>query len=526
MSEELAAALDLDLGWRRVLLDSEDRLFVKHPYETALVELDRGAWLDALREALRTDHYAPSPMSICDVPKGDGSIRPGGLLTLADRVVYAACVGACLPAMQTAMRGGATDCDFGLRLRGNSEEPRWTRSRFEGWDLFRKKTLAGLEQGFSHLLISDLSGYYENIDIATLISDLRQAAAPFVVLGILQACLNRWAVVGGRGVPQGHSASDMLAKLYLNAVDQNLLGLGIKHVRYVDDYRLFCRSRVEAKRAFVQLIRLLRRRGLNVHAGKSRIHRADAAKTIVEDVAPVLDTIRKKFIREIAAIFDMDASGLSVADADGLLKENPEEAPLTVIREAFKAFFVDEMDGQFRKTLFHFLLGRLGKAKDRYALDYCQGILESHPEETEAILRYFRACEAERDVESSVARFAASDDAIYPYQLYQITDWRRGFDGPVDPSLLAVARRSAFDGGQPLFLRAACGELLAVHGTVGDLERIEVSYPDAQGDLERATLICALRRMEPGRRNAFLGRVQADGDFCRRASRWVRSAGQ
>lgn len=49
------------------------------------------------------------------------------------------------------------------------------------------------------------------------------------------------------------------------------------------------------------------------------------------------------------------------------------------------------------------------------------------------------------------------------------------------------------------------------------MERIEREYADAATDLERADIASALARMEKGRRNAFYGRIRADGILIARA---------
>jgi retron-type reverse transcriptase len=106
---------------------------------------------------------------------------------------------------------------------------------------------------------------------------------------LLSKCLNKWSLVGGRGVTQGHTPSDILAKLYLNSVDRNLSSLGFAHYRYVDDFRIFCRSLPEARRALMDLTQLLRRRGLQLASEKLEIFRADQARTKIAGIPTVRD---------------------------------------------------------------------------------------------------------------------------------------------------------------------------------------------------------------------------------------------
>ena len=271
MSETLADLLDLKLAWRRVEADIPDRVFVCHPYEVKLIKLDLEGWLNSLHEHVRNDKYHPNPLVVCDAPKGNGLVRPGGHLSVDDRVIYAACVGACFPEIHQALSWSQGSIDFSYRLSIDSGEIEWLRNQFVGWKDFRVKSLSKIAEGISYVVFADISGYYESIDVSLLISDLKQIRAPIEVVNQLSACLNRWAQVRGRGIPQGHSPSDILGKLYLNSVDRSLQTMDYTHYRYVDDFRIFCHNRVEAKKALVDLTRLLRKRGLSLQSAKSEI---------------------------------------------------------------------------------------------------------------------------------------------------------------------------------------------------------------------------------------------------------------
>src|SRR5688572_31558334 len=77
MSVALAELLDLETAWRRVKHDIKERAFLTLPYEVELVETDLQAWIESIRQALRSGQYNPGPMTICEVPKGRGLVRPG-----------------------------------------------------------------------------------------------------------------------------------------------------------------------------------------------------------------------------------------------------------------------------------------------------------------------------------------------------------------------------------------------------------------------------------------------------------------
>jgi hypothetical protein len=300
------------------------------------------------------------------VPKGNGLIRPGGHLSYADRLIYAACVGACFPAIHKALKWSQGVIDFSYQLALDPANPEWIRDRFVGWKSFDEKSVARIGAGAAFVVVADISAFYENIDIGLLVSDVRATGAPKPAVDQLSVCLNKWAQVSGRGIPQGQTPSDILAKLYLNTVDQNLKNMGYEHLRYVDDFRVFCGSEVEAKQLLVDLSRLLRRRGLNLQSAKSEILPANEAQTKIEEVTVALRSILREFIAEVVQQSGHDDPYIEVNQADEILVESVDETPIEVIRRAYQQYFVED-DHQFNKTLLRFLLKRLGKQSDDFA---------------------------------------------------------------------------------------------------------------------------------------------------------------
>jgi hypothetical protein len=166
---------------------------------------------------------------------------------------------------------------------------------------------------------------------------------------------------------------------------------------------------------------------------------------------------------------------------------------------------------------------RLGKQRDSFAAHHCVVLLEPYPEETPNILRYFGSVGPGADIESQIVDFMYSREMVYYYQLYQIIEWF--YERSTEPSerLIELVRRVAFDQALPRYLKTICTAFLGKFGVSADLERIASRYDEANDPSERVEIICSIRRMERGRRNAFLARVERDGEENVRAVRWVRS---
>ena len=209
--------------------------------------------------------------------------------------MYAAAVAAALPFLQTPLRWAQGTVDYAYQLLRQPRGAAWFRDKFPSWSQFREASLRQVQEAVQYVVVTDISGFYDAIDLATLLSDLRQVDVPAPLVELLATCLYRWANPLTRGIPQGQSASDVLAKVYLNSVDRNLRAMGYVHVRYVDDFRVFCRDRVQAKKALLDLTGLLRQRGLILQAAKSELLRADQARNRIEGVLPTLNNLSKRF---------------------------------------------------------------------------------------------------------------------------------------------------------------------------------------------------------------------------------------
>jgi hypothetical protein len=522
MSVKQSNLLNLELAWKRIKLDIPHRVFIHNPFEIQIIEHNLTGYLDSLSELIRVDKYNPKPILIHNVPKGKGLLRPGAQLGMEDRLVYYACLGSCMPNIFDTQKWSQGDIEFSTQISNDFENAQWLKNQFVGWNNFRKKSIGKIDEGFTHVIIADISGYYENIDIFSLISDLRTIGAPNEVITLLSTCLNRWSQISGRGIPQGYTPSDFLGKLYLNSIDLNFKAMDIDHLRYVDDIRIFCQSKVEAKKALIELNNLFRKRGLNFQSAKTRIHTAEEARKIIDGVQPILQSILKEFVDDIIEISEIDNPYLSVGLADELLEKIGDETPITVIKKAFNKYFI-KYGEEFDKTLFRFLVNRLGSSKDDYALKYCLEILETHPEETQTILKYIKSIEAISTIENTILDFINSENSVYLYQVYEILRWFSEYSTKPTENLISISRKFAFDKSKPLYLKSVCRKLIGNFGTSADLERLECLYSEIDNENEKSEIICCLKNMEITRRNGFLARAKNDGDLIRRAVELVKA---
>lgn len=294
---------ELRLAWRRYKFDRPDRCFVVHPYVTEwLDDLNRDAWLERIQQRIEKG-FEPASGRVCFVPKPGHLLRAATVLSPEDEVVYNFLVGRLLPQIHLelyplqARKGGS---DFGYQLQPSPSTPRWTRKQIESWHHLRRFSVERLAT-FPFVVVADIAGFYDNIDLDRLIWELRDVCGAQPEITLLRICLQKWAAPRNKGIPQGHSASDILAKLYLRTLDRDLIDQGFIHSRWVDDIRIFVESQLKGKQALRRLVELLHRIGLTAQSAKSDILLRSQARAKFEGVTPVIEQLRKELMVEVEA---------------------------------------------------------------------------------------------------------------------------------------------------------------------------------------------------------------------------------
>lgn len=518
--------LDFGLAFERVRDELRERpktfrALAHNPFELDLIEFDLTEWLSKLEERVQESGYIPGGIDACDYPKGSNLVRPGSRLAVADRVVFTAAVGACIDQIDNATRWSQGGCDLACRLDpARLHGRRWFRNPFKGWSEFRTRSLQRLDSPtYSVVLTADIAGFFENINIGLLKSDLARIGCPAPAIELIGTCLNQWSQCPDRGLPQGMLASDLLAKLYLEPFDKRLREASVTHLRYTDDIRVFAKNVDEARRALVTVTRILRKRGLTLQSSKTRIRSADEARAEIDGITPAIEKIQRGYVDEViaAGLMAGDVS-LPMAAIDDLVGDG--EIDAEVLRRAFTAFVVERKSPN--KSMLNYLLRRLGAQGDNFAVSECAKRLATNPEFTPSMAFYFQELDSPDELEAKIVDALRDETgAIYPYQRYLLLDWWARNASTLTDDALAIVRQLATRPESPQYVRAVAFQILGLFGTHADLDVIEDGYKSATDPLVRAQLLCCLRRLEKSRRNGLAARVRNDDGALGWAAAWV-----
>ena len=142
-----------------------------------------------------------------------------------------------------------------------------------GYDSFREKSSSlSKDRVGEWKVVTDISNFFDRIGNHSLESHLLNIGCDKKYVTLLREMLLFWA--GDRrsfGVPVGSDASRILSEAVLLNVDRKLRESNIVFTRYVDDFRLFAKTRLEALKSVETLTSLLADEGLSLNSRKTEI---------------------------------------------------------------------------------------------------------------------------------------------------------------------------------------------------------------------------------------------------------------
>lgn len=225
------------------------------------------AYLDANRnklcESVRSGEYLPQPIRGKKIPKGNKKMRLLGIPTAVDRMLQQAVLRVVMPQYEPEF----SEYSYGFRPNRNTHKA-------------VSKALGYINSGFQNIVEIDLKAFFDEVDHVLLLQLMHRKVQCRETMRLLKRWLRAPIEIEGKlvkrrkGVPQGSPISPFLSNVMLNELDMEMERLGLKFVRYADDFSIYCKTRTEAVKANFLVVKFLRDKlKLPINTDKSGIRR-------------------------------------------------------------------------------------------------------------------------------------------------------------------------------------------------------------------------------------------------------------
>jgi len=447
--------------------------------------------LDKLFEDYETDCKKPVALLKIDVPKSNYTIRPMSRPEIKDWIIYEAIVDLMAKEISEKIKDEHI-CGRSYSFLNFIPET----EKEKNWIKFNNKCRELYALSYKYVVVADLTGYYENINLVELKKrlnnylDINEKNRKMVK--VLIKMLNTWNTgrVKGYGLPQGPPASSFLADLYLDLVDRKMESYE-NYFRWMDDIRIFCKTEIEAKKALKDLIISLRLIKLNINAKKTKIIKnKEIENDLIDPSKPFLDFI------------------------DTVMKSGDKSRVKTILGLLIKIFENSFLGDIFEKTHITFSLYRLRVIKAS-GIEFDTGKIISlirenfisKPHHAGLFCSFLAFFHKDETIVDFLISFLKNEHNIYEWQEVRVLQCLLRFNIKFNPYHIHFFIESAKDSNKHFSVRAYYFLLAGKNGSNRDREFIIDLYSSSLSKYLKNAIILAVQELGQTSRNEFYSQV-------------------
>ncbi len=186
---------------------------------------------ERIESELRQGKYLPQAILGVEIPKSNLKTRLLGIPTVSDRLLQQA-VGQVI-AIKFEME--FEDYSYGFRPNRNAQQAVLKAQEY-------------INSGCKHIIDIDLKNFFDEVDHCILLQLLYRKIKCPLTLRLIRKWLRAPILINGKlvkrrkGVPQGSPLSPLLSNIMLNELDKEMKELGLRYVRYADDFSIYFKS--------------------------------------------------------------------------------------------------------------------------------------------------------------------------------------------------------------------------------------------------------------------------------------------
>jgi hypothetical protein len=299
------------------------------PFEYTAIEQHWNAIKDYLTD-IDLETYECRPFKRYLVPKPQGGYRVAVQLDPIDTILYTALVYESADQIESYRIPIDRKVSCSYRVQKDASGQLFKPNT--GWDDFHEISQDLIDSGkFSCVLIADITDFYNQVSHHRIENALETAGVSPSRAKACERFLGNLTARQSRGIPVGPSASILLAESCLSDVDSFLVREGYTHTRYVDDFRIFCHSQLQAEHALHDISDYLHTaHRLSLQSYKTKIMGVDEFRS-----EELLDPERLeeqsktekivKMLSNLKGYSDQDQSELKPEELQKLVRENLRE---------------------------------------------------------------------------------------------------------------------------------------------------------------------------------------------------------
>lgn len=432
------------------------------------------------------------PLLRIDVPKSNFTIRPMARPYLEEWLLFESIINYISKIILTEHSAVCGRSFSILRYKEKIEKAT------DPWLKFDKKTRELYQNGYKHVVVTDITGYYENINL----EELRSRLFDFInddetnkkYIDALFNMLRKWSLerIDNYGLPQGPPASTFLGDFFLDHVDRKMENHD-GYFRYMDDIKIFCKTEIEAKIALKELTIALRDLKLNINAKKTDILHNESIEQLLFDPHHEL----MNFVDEI-----LNTSNYQLINS-------------SVLPSLYKLFYNAFKEDPFEARHLNFSLYRLGILYNSgIEFDHDKIIkiilshIESKPHHTAIFCDFLSNFSKSNQVWNELINFLDSENNIYDWQEMKILQCLLKFlvkpKSKEKNTLLRLCQDRNKHQLVNCFYLLICGK----HGTNRERDLIKDMYKESDDNYKKMAIVMAIQQLGKPSRNDLYKRIK------------------
>jgi group II intron reverse transcriptase/maturase len=231
----------------------------------------------ALLLSICNNSYVPQAILGVSIPKGNGKTRLLGIPTVVDRCLQQAVS----QQLMTKFEYEFETFSYGFRPQKNIQKAVLQAQRY-------------INDGYQDIVDIDLKGFFDEVDHCILLQLIYNKVQCPTTLRFIRKWLRVPISIHGKlhkrrkGIPQGSPISPLLSNIILDVLDKEMQNQGLRYVRYADDFSIYAKSKIEAKRTGNSMYLFLRDKlKLPINGAKSGIRRPVNFKLLGHGFVPI-----------------------------------------------------------------------------------------------------------------------------------------------------------------------------------------------------------------------------------------------